>query len=166
MVAACVHIIYTLILVFRFKSSTTKRKLRRALWLHKPKKNKQNVQINSDKLFQKTPTCEHPTTSSIIPAKCRPKRRRRKLFEDNTHGTYLNNEYERCNTILPDVIEKLYGANQLGDFANILKLISVDKWPLDNIAWLLLLDVSRWLTVHQESHNAGKRVLFVQESVF
>ena len=91
---------YTFILVFRSKSSTTnQRKLRRSLWLHKPKKSKQNMQMNSvyDNIhFQKTSTCihEHPAASSITPAKCRPRRRRSQLFEDNTQGTYLHHEYE------------------------------------------------------------------------
>ena len=108
MAAICVHVIYTFILVVGSKSSTTnKRKSRRSLWLHKPKKSKQNVQMNSvsnNIHFQKTPTCinEHPTTSSITHAKCKPKRRRRQLFEDNTHGTYLNHEYERCNAIIQE----------------------------------------------------------------
>lgn len=60
----------------------------------------------------------------------------------------MDREKENCVTILEDLIPGIYdylaGTELLPDFVNFLKILSTQKFPLDNIAFRLLLDVSHW----------------------
>ena len=51
---------------------------------------------------------------------------------------------EEILILIPTVISKLKKAGHLTDFNNLLRLIAIDKFPLHNISFLLLLEVARW----------------------
>ena len=66
---------------------------------------------------------------------------RKTLFDDNNGWKKL---YQNANEVLPSVCLLLHEKNLLHDFTTLLTLISDEKFPLDNIAFRLLLEVARW----------------------
>ena len=46
--------------------------------------------------------------------------------------------------IIPNMFENLKEAGYLQEFVALMRLIADKKFPLDNISFLLLMDVARW----------------------
>ena len=49
--------------------------------------------------------------------------------------------------IIPNIVTRLRKEEILADFVTFLRLINEDKFPLNNISFLLLLEVSRWYSL-------------------
>ena len=49
--------------------------------------------------------------------------------------------------IVPNLLDNLKTSGHLQDFVCLLRLISVNKFPLQNISFLLLMDVARWYSL-------------------
>ena len=66
------------------------------------------------------------------------KKSKKKLFKgDDTKCT------EEIISLMPSILKKLQKAGHLTDLSNLLRLIAADKFPLNNISFLLLLEVER-----------------------
>ena len=65
------------------------------------------------------------------------------MFEENNSSCI-----EEILSLIPTVISKLKKAGHLTDFSILLRLIAIiDKFPLHNISFLLLLEVARWYSL-------------------
>lgn len=88
---------------------------------------------------------------SYAPFKLKPTKNRqrgkKKLFEPNSTEQIVNQLIE----IIPAVVCRLKKVNLLGDFVILLNLINQNKFPLQNIAFLLLLEVARWYSLPNTS---------------
>ena len=114
--------------------------------MNKPKKQKtivpstpsdhEHIPISS------TGLCKAPVKSK----RCKDKKKR-KLFSPSKDEHIVNEIQE----LIPGVLKKLKNENLKVDFCNLIKLISEDKFPLQNIALQLLLDVARWYSVDNTS---------------
>ena len=60
-----------------------------------------------------------------------------------------NNIYDELVSLLPKVIDTLKEHGKMQEFLSFNRLLSEDKFPLDNIAFLLFLDVVRWLSLEE-----------------
>jgi hypothetical protein len=56
-------------------------------------------------------------------------------------------EYNELISLIPDVIDELKRSGKLEDYLSFHRLVSVGKFPLDNIAYLLFMDVVRWFSL-------------------
>ena len=68
---------------------------------------------------------------------------KKKLF-DNCETRKVVDELVK---IIPNIVTRLRKEGMLADFATFLRLINEDKLPLNNISFLLLLEVSRWYSL-------------------
>jgi hypothetical protein len=57
---------------------------------------------------------------------------------------YNNTDIETLTNLLPSVVETLKRKGKLETWIKFNKLLSTDSFPLDNIAFLLVLDVIKW----------------------
>lgn len=64
-----------------------------------------------------------------------------------------DNEHSEIISLLPSVVEQLKKAGKLTEFILFHKLIKDRAFPLDNIAFLLFLDVVRWFGTGDGIHN-------------
>ncbi|CAC5380555.1 unnamed protein product [Mytilus coruscus] len=132
------------------KKSVKRKKIPSSLWLNKPKRRRscETLLISGDKstpaLEKKNTVVPGISTLNAAPKKIRkcvkPQKSRKKLFEElSCTGEVLS--------LMPTVLKNVQKAGHLADFINLLKLISVDKFPLNNISFLLLLEVARWYSL-------------------
>ena len=54
--------------------------------------------------------------------------------------------------IIPNIVTRLRKEGMFADFVTFLRLINEDKFPLNNISFLLLLEVSRWYSLQTTTH--------------
>ena len=59
----------------------------------------------------------------------------------------VSHAYDNAVALLPGVLEKLHSNNYLEDFMSLLGLIASNKFPMKNIALILLLEVARWFSL-------------------
>ncbi|CAC5404088.1 unnamed protein product [Mytilus coruscus] len=132
------------------KKSVKRKKIPSSLWLNKPKRRRscETLLISGDKstpaLEKKNTVVPGISTLNAAPKKIRkcvkPQKSRKKLFEElSCTGEVLS--------LMPTVLKNVQKAGHLADFINLLKLISVDKFPLNNISFLLMLEVARWYSL-------------------
>lgn len=60
-------------------------------------------------------------------------------------------EYEIINSLLPTVIEEIKRSGKIEEYVAFHRLVSVKKFPLNNIAYLLFLDVVRWFALEHST---------------
>lgn len=60
-------------------------------------------------------------------------------------------EYEIINSLLPTVIEEIKRSGKIEEYVASHRLVSVKKFPLNNIAYLLFLDVVRWFALEHST---------------
>jgi hypothetical protein len=65
-------------------------------------------------------------------------------------------KFDNCETgnvvdelvkIIPNIVTRLRKEGMLADFVTFLRVINKDKFPLNNISFFLLLEVSRWYSL-------------------
>ena len=120
------------------------------LWLHKPKKKKAR-HISSPNL-RKDETLL-PSSTKLLRARSKRKlksqlKQKRKLFQDSEQEQLIDEMVE----LIPTVMKKLQKEKLVVDFCQLLRLISEEKLPLQNIALHLLFDVVRWYSVDNTSN--------------
>lgn len=131
--------IVVILSAFCFSKSSRKRK--RSLWLNRPKIYKKRQFTQSE-----TPVPQETSTLKklhLAPKKmktCGNKRGRKRLFDESLSA----NLTKEMISIMPSVIEKLNIAGIVHGFCTLLRLIASGKFPLTNIALILLLNVARW----------------------
>jgi hypothetical protein len=64
---------------------------------------------------------------------------KKKLFDNCETG----NVVDELVKIIPNIVTRLRKEGKLADFVTFLRLINEDKFPLNKISFLLLLEVSR-----------------------
>ena len=74
-------------------------------------------------------------------------KQKRKLFQDSEQEQLIDEMVE----LIPTVMKKLQKEKLVVDFCQLLRLISEEKLPLQNIALHLLFDVVRWYSVDNTS---------------
>jgi hypothetical protein len=72
---------------------------------------------------------------------------KRKLFQDSEQEQLI----DEMGELIPTVMKKLQKEKLVVDFCQLLRLISEEKLPLQNIALHLLFDVVRWYSVNNTS---------------
>lgn len=68
---------------------------------------------------------------------------KKKLFDNCEMG----NVVDELVNIIPNIVTRLRKEGMLADFVTFMRLINEDKCPLNNISFLLLLEVSRWYSI-------------------
>jgi hypothetical protein len=68
---------------------------------------------------------------------------KKKLFDNCETG----NVVDELVKIIPNIVTRLRKEGMLADFVTFLRVINEDKFPLNNISFLLLLEVSRWYSL-------------------
>ena len=68
---------------------------------------------------------------------------KKKLFDNCETG----NVVDELVKIIPNIVTRLRKEGMLADFVTFLRVINKDKFPLNNISFLLLLEVSRWYSL-------------------
>jgi hypothetical protein len=66
------------------------------------------------------------------------------IDEEISVDIYNNTDIETLTNLLPSVVETLKRKGKLETWIKFNKLLSTDSFPLDNIAFLLVLDVIKW----------------------
>ena len=66
------------------------------------------------------------------------------IDEEMSVDIYNNTDIETLTNLLPSVVETLKRKGKLETWIKFNKLLSTDSFPLDNIAFLLVLDVIKW----------------------
>jgi hypothetical protein len=66
------------------------------------------------------------------------------IDEEMSVDIYNNTDIETLTNLLPSVVETLKRKGKLETWIQFNKLLSTDSFPLDNIAFLLVLDVIKW----------------------
>lgn len=119
------------------------------LWLNRPKKigkyyttqrsitNDVKTPISTAKKNVSSPTLlQAPKKKTMVAGK-------KKLFDNCETG----NVVDELVKIIPNIVTRLRKEGMLADFVTFLRLINDDKFPLNNISFLLLLEVSRWYSL-------------------
>ena len=135
--------------------SDDKMKKKAKLWLHKPKRKRDILSFSPSstpkRLKKLTPIKTPPSVQFYSsPRKViilTPKSKTKRLFTDYefenkdtfTHPNSPNDD------LFHSVCKKLENAGCLNDFITFLHLVNKDKFPLDNISFLLFLDTARFL---------------------
>lgn len=65
--------------------------------------------------------------------------------------TPLEREIQEMNAILPDVLQTLEESGTKESFLDFCRLVHSNKFPLDNIAYLLWIEVLKWYTMANTS---------------
>ena len=137
----------------------TSRKRKSSLWLHEPKSSHKRRRYDKPAArtsihfhhATSTPsnasTSEKPSSIKLRRAPQKEKQKKqvqgkRKLFSDA-----LSDKINEITELLPCLLKKLQDAGIVNDFCQLVRLICEGKFPLDNIALLLLLDVVRWYSL-------------------
>ena len=76
--------------------------------------------------------CKKKTKKIVVAGK-------KKLFDNCETG----NVVDELVKIIPNIVTRLRKEGKLADFVTFLRLINEDKFPLNKISFLLLLEVSR-----------------------
>ena len=141
------------------------RKRKAALWLHKPKSIKKtrlictpstssHARITED---TKTPgNCDEsvkPSCDDLIKAPEKLKQTKNHINGKKSlfKATLKEDMVKEIIDLMPVVLQKIDEAGVLFDFCNFLRMICNGKFPLKNIAFLLLLDVVRWYSLNKTS---------------
>ena len=69
---------------------------------------------------------------------------KRNLFPKKKEEAALE---EEVKNIIPQLLQNLQDSRHLQDFVSLMRLIADNKFPLDNTAFTLLMDVARWYTL-------------------
>ena len=124
-----------------------KRKRRSDLWLNRPKKIRIAEKDDEKKLTPCSSTSIPCIRSELKNAPIKLKRKKskikRKLYKESVEEKIIDD----MTVILPSILNKMKNVGLLGDFVNLFKLLHEDKFPLNNIAFLLFLDVVRWYSL-------------------
>ena len=67
---------------------------------------------------------------------------------DKTRTQELDETIASLTSLLPMVVENLKTANKLEEFISFNRLMSEKRFPMENIAFLLFLDVVRWYNLN------------------
>jgi hypothetical protein len=118
-------------------------------WLHKPKKKK--ASHISTQILKKDETLL-PSSTKLLRAPSIRKlksqlKQKRKLFQDSEQEQLIDEMVE----LIPTVMKKLQKEKLVVDFCQLLRLITEEKLPLQNIALHLLFDVVKWYSVDNTS---------------
>jgi len=132
----------------------TERRKRSSLWLHKPKRSKLAAE-NTDGILLTPETKNRPTEIRSTQLKRAPKKTCQKRKSIGKRKLFIPSSSEKVTEeiieIIPGVLSKLGRRGLLTDFCNLLRLIHEDKFPLNNISFLLLLEVVRWYSLTNTS---------------
>ena len=77
---------------------------------------------------------------------------KRNLFPKKKEETALE---EEVKNIIPQLLHNLRDSQCLLDFVSLMKLIADNKFPLDNTAFTLLMDVARWYSLPSTLADLG-----------
>ena len=105
----------------------------------------ENISIHHLKLQK--PHQKKMKFDSFCPQKLKRKLKKRTSLSRPNKCNGWRKYYNQINSQLTDVCEKLSKLHVLYDFNCLIELIYTDKFPMDNIAFCLLLDVARWYSL-------------------
>lgn len=103
-------------------------------------------------------TCTTPSldkSDTVLPSSNRlraaPKKTTKKANSTKSKKQLFLEDNIKCTDeilkLIPTILSKLQKAGHLTEFCNLLRLIAADRFPLQNISFLLLLEVARWYSV-------------------